>query len=97
MLLFQSKYLENLLTKFHMHIFKSVCALVTSRAMLSLIDEELLLDPTEQRSMVGILKYLSMTRPDISYAVNLISQFMYTPRTTHLFVVQCTFFDICRV
>src|SRR3954463_4906897 len=32
---------------------------------------------------VGRLIYLSHTRPDIAYAVSLVSQFMHDPRTTH--------------
>lgn len=41
--------------------------------------------------MVGALQYLIMTRPDIFYAVNLVSYFMYASLTTHLSVVQRIF------
>ena len=41
--------------------------------------------------MVGALQYLTMTRPDISYVVNLVSQFVRAPRNTHLSVVHCIF------
>jgi hypothetical protein len=34
--------------------------------------------------LVGRLIYLSHTRPDISYAVGIVSQFMHEPRTSHL-------------
>lgn len=34
--------------------------------------------------MVGKLIYLSITRPDISYVVGLVSQFMHAPTTLHL-------------
>ena len=34
--------------------------------------------------LVGKLIYLTVTRPDISFAVSQISQFMHSPRTTHL-------------
>ena len=54
---------------------------------MSLLDGELLADPTYYRSMVGALQYLTMTRPDIAYAVNMVSQFMHVPRTTHLHAV----------
>ena len=36
------------------------------------------------RSMVGSLIYLTITRPDLSYAVGLVSQFMQHPTKPHL-------------
>jgi len=40
-------------------------------------------DPTEYRATVGSLQYLSLTRRDISYAVNKLSQYMHRPTTDH--------------
>ena len=37
--------------------------------------------------LVGRLIYLSHTRLDIAYAVNVVSQFMHNPKMTHLHVV----------
>nr|XP_016486528.1 PREDICTED: uncharacterized mitochondrial protein AtMg00810-like [Nicotiana tabacum] len=34
--------------------------------------------------MVGALQYLTLTRPDIAYVVNVVSQFMHAHCTTHL-------------
>ena len=42
---------------------------------LSHLDGEPLLDATLYRSMVGALQYLTLTRPDISFAVNKACQF----------------------
>lgn len=36
---------------------------------------------------MGNLIYLTITKPNISYAVSLISQFMHAPRTAHLTTV----------
>ncbi|MDM1715268.1 hypothetical protein HX137_32195, partial [Pseudomonas sp. 165] len=45
-------------------------------------------DVTMYRKMVGSLIYLTITRPDLSYAVDLVSQFMQSPRKPHLDAVR---------
>lgn len=40
-------------------------------------------DSTRYRSVVGALQYLSLTRPDISFCLNRVSQFLSGPTTTH--------------
>ena len=45
---------------------------------------ELLEDVTVYRRIVGSLIYMTITRPDLSYAVGLVSQFMQAPRKPHL-------------
>jgi len=47
----------------------------------------LLHDPTLYRRLVGSLIYLTTTRPNISYAVHQVSQFMSSPRHLHFAVV----------
>ncbi|XP_019184646.1 PREDICTED: uncharacterized protein LOC109179601 [Ipomoea nil] len=39
-------------------------------------------DPTQYRSLAGALQYLTVTRPDLSYAVNLLCQHMHAPTAT---------------
>ncbi|EXB61168.1 Copia protein [Morus notabilis] len=41
-------------------------------------------DTTRYQKLVGRLIYLSHTRPDIAFAVSMISQFMHSPQKTHI-------------
>lgn len=45
-------------------------------------------DATNYRSVVGALQYLTLTRPDISYSVNKVCQYLHAPRTTHCTAVK---------
>ncbi|KAF5452575.1 hypothetical protein F2P56_027555, partial [Juglans regia] len=51
---------------------------------LSTEDGSLLPDPSIYRRLVGRLIYFTITRPDIVYAVNILSQFMHAPRVPHM-------------
>ena len=45
---------------------------------------ELLPNPYIYRQLVGSLIYLTITRPDISYVVHIVSRFMQSPRHLNL-------------
>jgi hypothetical protein len=61
---------------------------VDTHAKLSSSDGDLLPDGTEYRSLAGGLQYLTLMRPDISYAVQQICLHMHAPRTSHLALVK---------
>ncbi|XP_019173884.1 PREDICTED: uncharacterized protein LOC109169456 [Ipomoea nil] len=44
---------------------------------------------THYRRLTGALQYLTITRPDLSYAVNRLCQFMHTPTEDHWGLLKC--------
>ncbi|RVW77085.1 Retrovirus-related Pol polyprotein from transposon RE1 [Vitis vinifera] len=61
---------------------------VPHRLTISLTSGTPLSDPTPYRAAVGSLQYLSLTRPDISFAVNRMAQFMHQPTSEHWVLVK---------
>ena len=59
-----------------------------SRLKLSKRSEAPAVDATEYRSVVGRLRYLVNTRPDLAYSVGLVSRFMEAPTMEHWRAVQ---------
>jgi hypothetical protein len=55
---------------------------VETRSKPSLHDGAPFHDPSLYRSLAGALQYLTLTRPDISFAVQQVCLFMHAP-TTH--------------
>ncbi|KAG6507176.1 hypothetical protein ZIOFF_032517 [Zingiber officinale] len=80
----QAGYAREILKKFRMDNSKSINTPVECGVKLSKHDEEEKVDPTFFKSLVGSLRYLTCTRPDILYAVGLVSRYMEDPTTTHL-------------
>jgi hypothetical protein len=72
----QQRYIHDLLTKTNMMLAKPISSPMSASSPLSKFDGSTITDPSLYRSTVGSLQYLSITRPDLSFAVNKVSQFM---------------------
>jgi histone deacetylase 1/2 len=79
----QERYAEDLLEHAAMLNCKASPTPVDTKPKLSSTDGELAPDPTQYRSIAGALQYLTLTRPDIAYAVQQICLHMHAPRDTH--------------
>lgn len=55
-----------------------------SHKLSKITDNEEVANSTKYRQLVGKLLYLALTRPDISYAVQVLSQFINKPKQDHL-------------
>jgi hypothetical protein len=67
----------------------SLIFLWSNTCVYHLDDGTLLPDPTSYRQLVRRLIYLTVTRPDINYSVNILSQFMHSPRMAHMDSAHC--------
>jgi len=74
---------RRMLKKFKMNNCKPVSTLVECGIKLSKYEKGEMVDPTIFRSLVGNLRYLTCTRPDILYGVGLVSRYMESPTITH--------------
>ena len=79
----QQKYIHNLLTRTTMIEGKATLTPSALGKPLSFFDGEPLPDPSLYWSIVGALQYVTITRPDISFAVNNACQFMAHSTSTH--------------
>nr|CAN68480.1 hypothetical protein VITISV_007280 [Vitis vinifera] len=89
LLLSQRRYIKDLLTRTNMQAIKPIhTPLPTSSSFIKLSSGSPLSDPTKYRTVVGNLQFVSLTRSDISFAVNKMSQFMHQPTDEHWTLVK---------
>ncbi|KAJ4723417.1 Retrovirus-related Pol polyprotein from transposon TNT 1-94 [Melia azedarach] len=84
----QQKYMKDLLKKFGMLECKPVLTPIEANSNLCAEEGKDLEDTTMYRRLVGSLIYLTLTRPDIAYAVGITSRYMEKPRKPHLEAVR---------
>ncbi|CAJ2637750.1 unnamed protein product [Trifolium pratense] len=83
-ILHQAKYATEILRKFEMLDCNSSVTPADTRLKLEIDENSDTVDPTIFRQLIGSLRYLCQTRPDISYAVGYVSRFMSKPLKPHL-------------
>ncbi|XP_066382884.1 uncharacterized mitochondrial protein AtMg00810-like [Miscanthus floridulus] len=84
----QRQYAVDLLQKAGMAECHSTSTPVDSRAKLSASKGAPVADPATYWSLAGSLQYLTLTRPDLAYAVQQVCLFMHDPREAHLALIK---------
>ena len=80
----QRQYAMDMLSKYGMADCKPISVPLDQNGKVSTDAGCVLEDPTMYKKMVGSLIYITISRPDLSYAVGLVSQYMQVPRKPHL-------------
>lgn len=80
----QKKYASDILKKFKMEQSKPVYTPVEEKLKLTRENDGKMADSIYYKSLIGNLRYLTATRPNIVYGVDLLSRFMEEPRVSHL-------------
>lgn len=83
----QRKYILDLLAEAGMIDCKPAETPIVTNHGLQIIDGAEMADQDRYRRLVGKLIYLSHTRPDIAYAVGVVSKFMHRPQEDHMAAV----------
>jgi len=77
--LLQRQYALNKLSEYGMTGCKPISIPLEQNVKLSADEGDLVEDTTMYKHIVGSLIYMTITRPDLSYAVGVVNQFMQTP------------------
>ncbi|XP_019457615.1 PREDICTED: uncharacterized protein LOC109358001 [Lupinus angustifolius] len=82
--MYQRKYVKDVLSRFQMLECKPI--VVSVEGKVGLIDKEAEnpVDPTLFRQMVGCLRFICHSRPEISYDAGVISRHMANPRQSYM-------------
>ncbi|GMI77806.1 hypothetical protein HRI_001449800 [Hibiscus trionum] len=84
----QQKYAKDLLQRYGMLDCKPISTPMDPNIKLQIDEGKDLEDTTMYRQLVGSLIYLTLSRPDITYAVGVASRYMSNPKKPHLDAVR---------
>ncbi|KAL9230729.1 hypothetical protein vseg_006043 [Gypsophila vaccaria] len=82
--IFQRKYVLDIISETGLLGSKPDATLIEQHHNLDKATGLVLDDADSYRRLVGRLVYLSVTRPDLSYAVHILSRFMHQPHAEHM-------------
>ncbi|KAD2805945.1 hypothetical protein E3N88_39322 [Mikania micrantha] len=80
----QKKYAKEIIEMFNMWEVNGVNNPIVPGALVTKTGDKNKVDESLYKSLVGSLMYLTVTRPDLMYAVCFVSRFMADPREEHL-------------
>jgi hypothetical protein len=84
----QQQYALEILDRANMLSCNPITTHVDTRSKLSATDGARFSDPSLYRSLAGALQYLTLTRPDLTYAVQQVCLFMHDPRDSHFQLIK---------
>nr|XP_020178201.1 uncharacterized mitochondrial protein AtMg00810-like [Aegilops tauschii subsp. strangulata] len=93
--LHQRKYAHELLERAGMLNCKPAATPVDTKAKLSTTDGSPALDAAFYRSIIGALQYVTLTRPEIQYAMQQVCLHMHAPQDVHWAAVKRILHYIC--
>ena len=80
----QRKYVLDLLTKTGLLDCRTIDTPIEQNHCLAEYPDQVPADRARYQRLVGRLIYLAHTRPDVAYAVSVVSQFMHNPSESHM-------------
>ncbi|GJR47749.1 ribonuclease H-like domain, reverse transcriptase, RNA-dependent DNA polymerase [Tanacetum coccineum] len=84
----QSAYANNILKETGMIDYNETLIHMDPGTRLTKLTEGTIVNSTEYQSLIGCLRYMLHTRPDLSYSVGLLSRFMQEPKEQHMNVIR---------
>ena len=84
----QQQYALDLLERADMMNCNPIPTPINTKCKLSASTGPPVDDPSKYRSLAGALQYLTLTRPDLSHAVQQVCLFMHDPRVGHLQLIK---------
>jgi hypothetical protein len=87
----QEKYLKEMLKNFQMEYSSPISTPMVVSCKLSKDDISPDVDHRTYRSMIGILLYITTSRPDIMQAVRMVVHYQYAPKQSHLAAIKRIF------